>query len=267
VRDIFLIIALYLTATGCTFFGNKEKRQHEVVSSNQLKLEEESRALTDAALRSSRKLEPSTAASLVQTFLEADQHIEGLPLKPFDVDGLLASNKVAWAEMRARYAAIREMENERAELTSKLEETRRKLEEMGKKYEEERNKTVVKRTWQWAVSTLGIGGIVALCVFFPAIIPIFGSILSWIVSAMPKVVNFAGVVGKQVFDGVVEGVQNTRDKLKKEAELPPEIQPKYTAAEFLERFDTEMFKATDKKHREIIKERKKALGRLQSEPT
>jgi hypothetical protein len=255
--NILLCSAFLLTS--CTFIGKRNDKNKDAIVLNSEKLQEESKALTDAALRSSGRLPPGLATDLVRSFLEEDQRIEGLPLKPFDVDGLFNSNKVAWAEMKARYTAIREMEVERAELNKKLQESQAKLEEMGKKYEEEKNKSIVKRVWAWTFSTLGIGGIIALCIFFPAIIPIFGSILSGIISVMPKLVNFFGVVGKSAFDSVVAGVQNTRDKLKKEAELPKEIQPKYTPQEILQYLDNELYKSTDKKHREIIKAVKRKI--------
>jgi len=44
-----------------------------------------------------------------------------------------------------------------------------------------------------AVRTLGLGGIIALCVFFPFLIPIFGQLAAWLVLKIPALASVLGV--------------------------------------------------------------------------
>jgi hypothetical protein len=74
----------------------------------------------------------------------------------------------------------------------------------------ERNTHIVKRFWRWLIGSLGIGGVIALCVFCPAVIPLLVSLMSWVVGKVPSLAAYFGVVSKKAFDVVVPGVGEFR---------------------------------------------------------
>ncbi|MDB6053753.1 MAG: hypothetical protein JWN25_1276 [Verrucomicrobiales bacterium] len=120
---------------------------------------------------------------------------------------------------------------------------------MGKLYESEHNRSLVRRIWSWALGTLGVGGVIAACILFPALIPLAGSLVGWLVGRAPGLAGWFGVVGKKAFDSVVTGVGKARSEFKK-SEKP----------ESLELLNTELAKATDRADRKIIDARREALN-------
>lgn len=77
-------------------------------------------------------------------------------------------------------------------------------------------------TWGGILSTFGIAGVIALCVFVPAAIPLVLAVVtrlvSFIVAILPKAAKFFGVVGKKSYDVVVSGIQDGKEQLKKSIE-------------------------------------------------
>ena len=86
---------------------------------------------------------------------------------------------------------------------------------LGERYEAERNVGVVKRVWRWAWATLGLGGLIAVCLLCPAVIPIMGQLLGWLVARIPSLAGALGVVSKRAFDSVLTGVGKLRAELKR----------------------------------------------------
>lgn len=149
------------------------------------------------------------AYDLSGTFLGRAQSIVGLPIVDQSevVSALLSTNRSlrADAEQAEREHVIEEQawRAERANYQAKLLE-------MGAKYEAEHNKSIVRRFWGWLISTLGIGGIIALCVFCPAVIPIFARLIGWVVSKVPALAGAVGVVSTKAYDSVVRGIENAK---------------------------------------------------------
>lgn len=149
------------------------------------------------------------AYDLSSVFLGRGQSVAGLPVVDQSalVASLLSSNRTlrisAESLQRQHVAQEQDWAIERANLESRLVE-------MGQKYEAERNRSIVRRFWRWLISSVGIGGIIALCVFFPALIPIFGRLLGWVVSKIPALAGAVGVVSTKAYDAIVRGVENTK---------------------------------------------------------
>lgn len=101
-------------------------------------------------------------------------------------------------------------------------------------YEEKQG---VKRFWQktgfWSKIVIVLGGVIALCVFVPAVIPVLGSMVGWVIGKIPSLISFLGVVGKNTFDAVVEGVGNAKKAVKETqvSSVITEEKQTYTRAE------------------------------------
>ena len=95
---------------------------------------------------------------------------------------------------------------ERAKLGAEVKKREAVLIEKGEKVEVQQNKNIVERFCHWSLSTFGVLGVVALCAFCPAAIPIVARIAGWLVSKIPALTGVMGVVGRKAFDAVVVGV-------------------------------------------------------------
>lgn len=154
-------------------------------------------------------VEAMIAYDLSATYLRRGQGIMGLPIvdQTAVVADLLSSN----AKLKAAAEAVeKERVTQEQEWAQERAELNRKLLEMGAKYEEEHNKSIVRRVWGWLFSTLGIGGIIALCFLCPAVIPIFARMLAWVVGKFPKLAGAMGVVSTQAFDAVMRGIHRAK---------------------------------------------------------
>jgi hypothetical protein len=262
-KTILLIIALTLTCScavlkPATSLQQKKEVKIEAVDE---KLAEESRALTTGALDALAYAPTNKPTDLAKKFLQIDQQIEGVPAVRIDVAGILATNKAAIEALEKRIEIQQEWIEERAELRIQLDQANEKLLELGKLYEQERAKSTWKRIWSWTMGTFGIGGLIAIVIFFPAALPIIGAAASFIVSKIPAVVNLLGLVGKSAFDAAVKGVGNARKKLKLTSETNPN--KSYTAKEVLSLLDNELKEATevgDANFKRLIESRRKMLN-------
>ena len=262
------VLALFCLGTllffcGCTFARSGKDKAAAKHDGNAAALNEESRALTSAAKDALDFAPTNPPVTLAKQFLARDQQIEGLPVERIDVAALLAGNAAAVKLLEQRFAAQDELLRDRAELQVKLTAANERLQEMGRLYEAEKNKSVVRRVWAWLTGIFGIGGLIALVVLCPAVLPLFGTLASWLIGKVPALVNLFGFVGKRAFDSVVTGVGNVRSKLKIQEELPADKQPTYTAAEVRRMLDVELKEATevgDVNLKPLITQRRKALN-------
>jgi hypothetical protein len=249
VRRILWAVAILLLFSGCTHFRGRQERAERKVDANRAALDEESRALTTAVVDVLSRAETNCfPAQIALELAKQDQSIEGIPALRIDADALLARDASAWEELRERERYQRKLLRDRVDLENRLRAAEAQLIELGGRYEAEHNASVVKRFWRWLLATFGIGGIVALCVFCPAVIPIVGRVASWVVGKVPSLAGYFGVVSKNAFDAVVRGVGEVRSKLK---ETHPEV---------LTTLNTELHKSTDAEHRDLIDARRTILN-------
>jgi hypothetical protein len=240
-----ILAVLLLGTSGCTFARKHLLRVTQKADTNQVALSEEVKANNTAAVDALYHAPTNRATNLAISFTKRNQQILGLPLTPFDVEGMLSDNKEALREFETRFDHQEKLMQENAAIQAELNKTKEQLVEMGKKYEAEHNQNIVSRVWHWALSTLGIGGLIALCVFCPAVIPIFARILAWIVSKVPSIAGAIGVVSTKAFDAVVVGVQNGKAKLE--------------AGGNKDALHTELAKALDIDHKALVDARKAVL--------
>jgi hypothetical protein len=236
--------------SGCTYrarslavaAGKSDERAREVVSAAQLA----NRAGRDA-LSTSNTPRAMLAYDLSAQFLGRGQALLGLPLEDQTarVAALLSENESLRQE--ATEAEQKRLEQEQVWRTQKAA-YEAKLLEYGTKYEAERNRSVVRRFWGWLVSTLGIGGIIALCVFCPAAIPLIMRLVGWAASKIPSLASAVGVVSKKAFDQVVVGVESAKKSFRENGNP--------AAAEIL---DTELSCSMDQDHKNLVRGRKDAL--------
>lgn len=253
-RKLILIACAFLFCAGsCN--QRKYDGARAGVDRNAEALKEEARAVITGAADALAVAPTNAPVNLAKTFVGRAQQIEGLPLVRYDVDSILGGARDAISDMSARIGRIDRLLAQRDDLERKLSEAQARLAEMGRLYEAEKNRNIVKRVWRWAVATFGVGGVIALMVFFPFLIPIFTRIVGWIVSMFPKLAGFFGVVLTKSFDSVVRGVQKAKVKIDENKNKPPAATP--TPVEVI---GDELSKSTDDSHKELIDARKEVLA-------
>jgi len=260
------IISILILATLCGCILTKPATSKQAANTVAIekveeKLVEESKALTTGALDALSFAPTNKPTDLAKKFLQRDQQIEGMPAERIDVAGILATNKAAIDALERRMELQQEWLQERVKLEVELHQANTKLLELGRLYEQEKAKSTWKRIWAWTMSTFGIGGLVALVIFCPAVLPVFGAIASFLISKIPALTNLLGLVGKSAFDAAVKGVGNTRKRLKLSAEESP--QRTFSAKEVLNILDGELKDATevgDANFKSLIEARRKRLN-------
>lgn len=277
---------VYLTATllllsSCTSATKKQKIAEQkaqvaqkAIDKNDKDFEDKGRAYvygTQKALSKVTNSEP--AVRLAQDFSDKAMLTLGPPsyTDATEIDkiivGLLSSIDKDRADAKKRQdkfdRAITAIEADKQELKSKLDTALKAQQqindvnaEKAAKYDEEHRQNIIKRVWHWAIATLGIGGIIALCVFCPALIPVFGRIVAWIVGKIPSLAGAIGVASTKVVDGLVKGVGDVRCKLKLEQAKPEAEQAKYSPADVQKMIDDALLKSTDDAHRSLIDQRR-----------
>jgi hypothetical protein len=214
-RGLAKIGLIIFLLVGCTrnaarrnvVIAHEQERTRELIQGAKLaNLVGRERLLTTASNEQSL-----VAYDLSGNFLGRAQSVVGLPIVDQSeiVSALLSTNRAlrlnAEQAERDKVAQEQSWRAERADYEGKLQE-------MGAKYEAERNRSIVRRFWRWLVSSIGIGGIIVLCVFCPAVIPIFGRLLGWLVSKVPQLAGALGVVSTKAYDAIVRGVENAKQE-------------------------------------------------------
>lgn len=251
---ILVLILAHLSA-GCSFNAKNRAKVDKQLTAATSGLDEASRELTTGALDSLDYAPSNAPVELARDLLKFNQGISGVPTDRIDVLGVLATNAAAVEDLDGRLSRYAGLIEEQKRLQGRIAELEDRLIDMGTKYEAERNKSIVKRIWRWAIGTLGVGGLIALVIFFPAALPILGTILGKLVGMLPKLAGFVGVVSRKAFDGVVKGVGEVRYQLK----LQPDRT--YSGAEVLALVDGQL-KAADpgEKNRALVTARREALN-------
>lgn len=256
----------------------KETETKEKIDGVKNEIDEKGKAYVfGTGLALDRETNASPAVKIAKEFNDKAQVILGPP-KVADaaemqkiVGGLLSEQKKEREDARKREekligeVAILNLEREklRVELDKiQIQQAKDNAEnaEKAQKWDELQRKNFLKRFWGWLTATLGVGGIVALIIFFPALLPVVARMFAWAIGKVPALAGAIGVAGTKVFDGVVKGVGRVRTELKLEEKLPLEQQKKYTAAEVRQMLDDHLLKATDEEHRKLIEARRKAIG-------
>lgn len=249
-------VFLLLLASGCS---RLERRQAAI----ETRLAHESSALTGAVidaleLQPEKRRDAYTSAAL--RFARQDQRLEGLPLEPFDVPALLIHTNTS-AETRARKRARRELESRfhlQENLLHQRERVRQSLITLGIEREREQNRARVF----WAKFAAWTGGpaviLIALCVLFPAAIPIIARLLAWIAGRVPALAGALGVVSVKAFDAVIRGIERS-----KSSAPPPPPLANTTAVEpssLTETLHAHLSREMDAAHKRLVRSRKAKIS-------
>jgi hypothetical protein len=246
-RAILACVAFTLLLAGCTFARQKQAKATEALAGNHAALDEQSRALTTGVVDSLSLAPTNPPTALALDLAKRDQIIEGLPTNRIDVPAILAGVKTAQDALDARFRSIDTLLAQKATLEASLREAEAKLIEMGRLYEAERNRGILRRIWLGVVGSLGLGGVIALVMLCPALLPLAGRGVGAIVAKLPSLAGYLGLVSHRAFDSVVKGVGEVRASLDK-------------SSAFRQQLDNELLKATDEDHRRLIDARRAALN-------
>jgi hypothetical protein len=288
-KYVLLCVAAGLLC-GCTHL-----QQREMKLSRQLA--EESKALTTGVvdvleLQPAEERDRFTETAL--TFARQDQRIEGLPLKPFDARALLevkeegsrmiaSTNGLGESESFAQKRSgtpwkywqqgplslpveVRKRFAYQDQLRAKEFMVKEKLMDFGVAHEEERNERIKAWTKWLGGGSLLVGGLVALCIFFPMAIPIVGRILGWLVGKIPGVAGAVGVVSTKAFDAVVAAIEKTKGDLAEgsDSRMGNEMGGREAAGETARSMMSELHlnlsRVMDAEHKALVRKRKGALA-------
>lgn len=251
-----LIQLAVLLVCGCTSIG--PQRAQKVVELAKVEEKVAQKASANAyATGLALKAAPQTnrAVAVAQTFNEKTKAL--LPKPDYDtiieyesiVAGLLSENEKQRAQgqkaLTQADAEISALVSERRAVESRVAELENRLIEYGAKYELERNKS----WWTRLYAFLGFGGIIALVVAFPILIPLGGQAVGWIINAVPSLASWVGLVSRKSFDSILVGVESAKVRMKTDS--------KDDAVLLLKE---ELSKATDSDHRRLIADRKQSLN-------
>lgn len=245
-------IAVLLAAFGCANSGPQRSAATVALTKVDDKIAEKAASqvhATGVALQAAPQT--NRAVQIAQTFNEKAKAL--LPQPNYEdtvkyqeiVAGLLSTNANQRLEAQGRLqekdTEISALQSERRAVADRVSELESKLIDLGSIYEKEKNKS----WWSRIYAALGVGGLIALALVFPVIIPIGGHLIGWLVSAVPALASACGVVGKRAFDSVLTAVQKSKEQM---------AASEHTEA--LAVLKNELSKATDASHRRLISTRK-----------
>lgn len=234
-----------LLASGCYNTTPRLSKTSKKAAENAAALAEESRALTTGALDALGHAPTNPPTALAKTLLRQDQQIEGLPVHRIDVEAILAGQASALSALTNRMNRTEALLDDREKLRDEITQLNSRLVELGTKYEQEKNRGILRRVYLY----LGFGGsiaaILALCVFFPPAIAIFGQLLGFVVSKLPGLASWVGVVSVKAFDATVSGIEKAKAAIGNEG----------TAA-----LEGSLSKSMDTDHKILVKIRKASIN-------
>lgn len=266
-KIIELSLQSLLTAVllGCASTARNKSKVEQAIA-------EESRALTTAVvetlqLRPADRRDEYTAVAL--EFAKQDQRLEGFPLDPFELSPLFSGDQKeklgAQEEVQERFARQHELVEQQRKLERKLVE----LGAIGEEKQARRTRFLAK----WITGgTVLVGGVVAVCIFFPIGIPILGRVLGWVVGKLPNLAGAVGVVGVKAFDAIIRGIEKTRSH-PITAAAPAVLTPREglenedsrrdgpgSKPNWMEGLEANLSKAMDADHKRLVKSRKRAVA-------
>ena len=204
-KAILYSLFVSLLTVGCTSLAPSQQRLQSRIDAHSQRL---TTGIVDVLqLQSTEQRDVYSATAL--ELARQDQRLEGLPIKPFDAWVLTQSietpaSREAWADLRAEF-------KQQDKLLAAQRRKAAKLETMGAAYERERNERITAWAKWLSGGLVGIGGLIALFIFFPVALPLAGRFLAWLVGKLPSLAGAAGVVSVKAFDAVVRGVERARE--------------------------------------------------------
>ncbi len=242
------ILLLILVLSGCStypFKGSKVAKEEARLIKLERVASERQRQLSTATLDVlTAPGSPTTNVNVVVAteFARGNQSLSGIPDNRIDVKPILKemrqsvmelnteSNKVnlevllqdlqvgitnpAWAGFQDSLKQDARTLSDITEAKGKVEQAKEVLVSKAAFEEKLAVKQFWKRTGFWSKILIIGGGLVALVIFVPAVLPVMGAFVSFIIGKIPGLINVLGVVGKGTFDAIIEGVGNGKKAAK-----------------------------------------------------
>jgi hypothetical protein len=278
-----LLAAVLFFTPGCwnSLVGLKKDKAEvqKQINSNENTLDERSREYTaaindisDIAIENAKAKgeEPEATTQLIKEFANEDERIEGPPIERIAVRSLLVNLSDA-------KKGLLKQRSQNTDLMRKNQALEAENEHLNDLIEAEQAKGWFSKLIGWilALGIPGIIGLILLCVFFPfAGLPLVRFFIGIPIKMIPQLVGFLGLVGKDVVDATVQGIQEFKkakeDGYTHSAERHVPSQETFSRADViklieekdrkdLELLSNKLSKHTDRHHKNIIDHRKKAM--------
>ena len=181
-------------------------------------------------------------------FATKAQEIIGLP-SPGDkihVDDVIAGNEDALANLKDRNDDVILLSRQKQVLGHELSNTEDKLIELGQA--SKKDDSFFAKAWSWLTTTFGIIGAIAILIIGgPALIPIFGQIIAWVVTKIPGLVGWMGLTSFSLTKNIIKGVHDAKEKIKLADE-----ERKFSKNEVLDLFKSNLGNSTNHSDKNII---------------
>lgn len=204
--------------TGCTHLADYRAKQTDAVNSNHAARDEQERTLTTGVIEALGYAPTNPPTALALDLARHEQLLQGLPTNRLDVAGILTHAAGASDALERIYAKQEKLIVEKVRLERQLAATTDRLAVLGAVHEQEQNESIVRRAWRWLWATLGLGGIVAVCVLVPGLLPVLGRIAAWAIGRIPVLSHYVGLVGQSAYSRAVTAIQELKTALPDQAD-------------------------------------------------
>jgi hypothetical protein len=224
-RSIAPILALVVGSltSGCISlptWGLKKDRQEIAgeITRKDGELNRHTRAFVSGAVDALSLSEDKSKEDLVALgFAQKAQEIVGLP-QPGDkiyVEDVINNNELAIENLADRDGDVIDLSRRKEILGHDLKDTEEKLISLGELKAHENKDGFFSSLWMWLTGTFGLIGAIAVCVIAgPALIPIFGQILAWLVGKLPGLIGWVGITSSKMTSNIIKGVHDAKEKIR-----------------------------------------------------
>jgi hypothetical protein len=217
-----LLLSTVLFSTGCfnVSWGLKEQRQEIAgeIDRKEGELNRHTKAFVSGTVDALSLSKDKSKEDLVALNLaQKAQEIVGLP-QPGDkihIEDVISSNEVAIENLTDRDTDVIKLSRRKELLGHDLKDTEEKLISLGELKAQEDKDGFFSSLWMWLTGTFGLLGAVAICVIAgPALIPVFGQILAWLVGKLPGLIGWVGITSSKMTSNIIKGVHDAKEKIR-----------------------------------------------------
>jgi hypothetical protein len=218
-----LVAMILIFTSGCISlptWGLKKDRQEIAgeITRKDGELNRHTRAFVSGAVDALSLSEDKSKEDLVALgFAQKAQEIVGLP-QPGDkiyVEDVINNNELAIENLADRDGDVIDLSRRKEILGHDLKDTEEKLISLGELKAQENKDGFFSSLWMWLTGTFGLIGAIAVCVIAgPALIPIFGQILAWLVGKLPGLIGWVGITSSKMTSNIIKGVHDAKEKIR-----------------------------------------------------
>lgn len=216
------VVMLSLLNQSCfnVSWGLKEQRQEIAgeIARKDGELNRHTRAFVSGTVDALSLSEDKSKEDLVAlNFARKAQEIVGLP-QPGDkihVEDVIVANDVAIENLADRDKDVIDLSRRKEILGHDLKDTEEKLISLGELKSQEEKDGFFSSMWLWLTGTFGLIGAIAICIVAgPALIPILGQILAWVVGKVPGLISWIGITSSKMTSNIIKGVHDAKEKIR-----------------------------------------------------